>query len=118
MIGSEYSWTITRTDDSTRVITSTFHRLDDLRGMRTEGGESRIRMALGSENPALPVLLGAHFALQGCHSEASRQFTTAALRTPEHFDRFLRLAREQYAAMGLTSTELEYVQTLGAMTMK
>ncbi|MBC8144462.1 MAG: hypothetical protein H7X80_02685, partial [bacterium] len=37
MIGSEYSWTIARVDDSSRAITSTFHRLDDLRGMRLEG---------------------------------------------------------------------------------
>lgn len=118
-IGSEYTWTIARVDDSTKTIASTFQRLDDLQGMRLEGGESRIRMALGSENPALPIVLGAHFAKFGCFADAARQFTTAALRTPEHFDRFLRLAREQYASnIGLTSNELEHIQTLGAISMK
>jgi hypothetical protein len=117
-VGSDYTWSLTRVDDSVTAITSTFRRLDDIQGMRLEGGESRIRLALGSENPALPVILGAHFALHGCYAEAVRQYTTAALRTPEHFDRFLRLAREQYALnIGLSPTELEHVQTLGAMTM-
>jgi hypothetical protein len=117
-VGSEYTWTLSRSNDSIAGVTSTFHRLDDLQGMRLEGGESRIRIALGSENPALPIVLGAHFALHGCYADAARQYTTAALRTPEHFDRFLRLARELYASkIGLSSTELEHVQTLGAMTM-
>lgn len=117
LVGSEYSWSIASVSDSDHAVTSVFHRIDDLRGMRLEGGESRIRMALGSENPALPIMLGAHFALHGCAGDAARQFTTAALRTPEHFDRLLRLAREQYTSMGLSSAELEHVQTLGAMTM-
>lgn len=116
--GSEYTWTIADVRDTSDVATATFHRLDDLRGMRLEGGESRIRLALGSENPALPLMLGAHFALHGCYGDAVRQFTTAALRTPEHFDRFLRLARTLYATnIGLTATELEHVQTLGAISM-
>lgn len=116
--GSEYSWHLARIGDTASAVTSRFHRLDDLRGMRLEGGESRIRLALGSENPALPILLGAHFAVHGCYADAARQFTTAALKTPEHFDRILRLARDQYERnIGLSATELEYVQTLGAITM-
>jgi hypothetical protein len=116
--GTEYTWSLARVDDSSAAVASTFHRLDDLQGMRLEGGESRIRLALGSENPALPLALGAHFAGLGCYGDAARQFTTAALRTPEHFDRLLRLAREQYASnIGLSAGELEHVQTLGAITM-
>lgn len=116
--GPEYTWSLARVEDSSDVVTSTFHRLDDLQGMRLEGGESRIRLALGSENPALPLALGAHFALFSCNGDATRQFTTAALRTPEHFDRLMRLARELYAtSIGLSASELEHVQTLGAITM-
>jgi hypothetical protein len=117
-VGTEYEWTLARVDDSLEVVASLFERLDDLKGMRLEGGESRIRLALGSENPALPLVLGAHFALHGCYADAVRWYTTAALRNPEHFDRFMRLARELYATnIGLSTSELEHVQTLGPVTM-
>ena len=117
---SEYTWTLSGVHDPAVSASASFHKLNDIKGTIAEGGESQIRLELGSDNPALPLVLGAHFANNGCFGEAARWFTTAAEKNPHFYDDFMLLARAQYRGMmGMPEGEVrEIYDNRGVLTSR
>lgn len=108
---SEYTWELSSASDTVRTIKASFRRLNDLAGMAVEGGESQIRLELGNNNPALPVILAAHFASRGCNADAARYYLEGARRNPEHASLLIALAVEQYrSSMGVSDSELVAIE--------
>jgi hypothetical protein len=108
---SEYTWELSSVDDTLTPVKAGFRRLNDLAGMGVEGGESQIRLELGNNNPALPVILAAHFASRGCYADAARQYLEGARRNPQHAAMLVALAVDQYRNnMGVTESELGVIE--------
>lgn len=108
---SEYTWELSSVDDTLTPVKASFRRLNDLAGMGVEGGESQIRLELGNNNPALPVILAAHFASRGCHADAARYYLDGARRNPEHAQMLIALAVDQYRSnMGVPESEIDAIE--------
>lgn len=108
---SEYTWELSSVKDTLATVKADFRRLNDLAGMGVEGGESQIRLELGSKNPALPVLLGAHFASRGCYADAARYYLEGARLNPEHSALLLTLALDQYRGnMNVSDGDLKAIE--------
>jgi hypothetical protein len=108
---SDYTWELSSIHDTLTPLKANFRRLNDLAGMAVEGGESQIRLELGNNNPALPVLLAAHFAGRGCYADAARYYLEGARRNPEHAPMLIALAVDQYrSSMGVSDSELGAIE--------
>lgn len=105
--GTSYTWTLATLDDTTSAVSSSFRPLDDLAGTRAVAGESKIRLALGNTNPALAMVLGAHYGRIGVYNESVRNYVVAATRLPEHAEMLLSLADQIYRQTGLDETYID-----------
>lgn len=91
-----YSWTLTDKKNSMHGTGAIFHRLSDSVAAAVKSGATAIARELGDDNPALPIVLGAFYADNGCYGEAARFFTSGALQSKQHFDELMRRACDQY----------------------
>lgn len=108
---SEYTWELSSITDTLVTVKASFSRLSDLAGMSVEGGESQIRLELGSKNPALPVILAAHFSSKGCYADAARYYIEGARLNPEHSALLITLALDQYRSnIRVTAAELNAIE--------
>lgn len=91
-----YTWTLTDTRNNLHKTGALFHRLGDSVDATLRSGAEEIRRELGNDNPALPIILAAFYADNGCYGEAARLYTEAALASSQHYDDLMRRACEQY----------------------
>ncbi len=104
--GVHYTWTLADAGDTNRTVSARFHPADDVLGPRAESGESSIRLELGNDNPALAMLIGAHYQRLGFYNEASRFYTVAARQLPQQRRLMLALCATVYRSVGMTEGEI------------
>ena len=91
-----YTWTLTDSRNNLHKTGALFHRLGDSLDATVLNGAEAIRRELGADNPALPIILAAFYADNGCYGEAARFYTEAALASSQHYDDLMGRACEQY----------------------
>lgn len=105
-----YEWTLTNARDESMSGKASFNRLSTAEAADVRNGVEAIRSALGADNPALGLMLGAFYGEHGCGGAAARCYTEAALATPEHYREFMQHAAAIYREpVGLDDEELRAV---------
>ena len=92
-----YTWTLQNEDNILNRSTSSFFQLSQQKQSELTSSEQALLKELGeSDDPATMMMLGALYADVGCYGQAARYFTLSAIKTPEHRQELLGMAREQY----------------------
>lgn len=105
-----YEWTLTNARNEAMTGKTSFNRLPSADAAEVREGAEAIRKALGADNPALGLVLGAFYGEHGCGGTAARYYTEAALATPEHYREFMEHAVAIYREpIGLDDEELRAV---------
>ncbi len=91
-----YTWTLTDTKNKLHGTGAMFHRLADSADAALRSGTEAIRAELGADNPALPLMLAACYADNGCYGDAARLYTEGAQASRQHYRELMLRACDQY----------------------
>lgn len=105
--GVLYSWKLSDQRNSLHSVQAHFWQLDQSSNAAVTAGLAAIRLELGNDNPALPLVTGAFLQDNACYGEASRAYVTGAEETPERYKDFVDRALDVYAYdLGMSLHEL------------
>ncbi|MCB0713893.1 MAG: hypothetical protein KDD67_16325 [Ignavibacteriae bacterium] len=91
-----YTWRLSDKENSSNSFGASFHRLPTEKQTMVMAGQEAIQEELGSDNPALPMILGSFFADNECYGQAAEMFTTGVKAGDEHAETYKELVCEQY----------------------
>ena len=91
-----YTWRLSETANSSNTYGASFHRLSPSDSAILMHGVAGILEELGTDNPALPLILGTFYSDMGCYGEAAQTFITGAIKSEEHRETYREMACEQY----------------------
>jgi len=109
--GVLYSWRLSDQGNPLHDVRAGFWQLDAATDAVVKSGVSAIRTELGTDNPALPLVLGGFLADNACYGEATRYFLEGAEGTPERYRDFVDRAYDVYEFdMGLSAHEMSLIE--------
>lgn len=91
-----YTWQLIEKANPSNAYSASFHRLSSTDSTILMSGLVSVMEELGTDNPALPLIMGTFYSDLGCYGEAAETFTQGALASEEHAGTYWELVCEQY----------------------